>query len=86
MLSLHSACQARWLLSLREEVEPWKEKRREGLSPAPEWPVPRASTSGDHLQLAHPTPSVLSPFPFGHAHTHVPVLFFQMGGVAAVCP
>lgn len=64
------------------------EGKEEGgaLSPAPEWPVPRASTSGDHLQLAHPAPSVLIPFPFGHARTHVLILFFQMGEVAAVCP
>lgn len=47
------------------------------LSAVPEWPVPRATTSGDHLQLAHPAPSVLIPFPLAHAHFLI--LFFQMG-------
>lgn len=53
------------------------------LSAAPEWPVPRATTSGDHLQLAHPTPSVLVPLPL--VRTCVPISLFQMGEVATVC-
>lgn len=48
------------------------------LSTVPEWPVPRATTSGDHLQLAHPAPSVLIPFPLAHAHFLI--LFFLDGG------
>lgn len=38
----------------------------------PKWLVPRATTSGDHLQRAHPALSVLIPFP------HVHFLIFQM--------
>lgn len=51
----------------------WKRRRSDGrkrergsselLLTVPEWPVPRATTSGDHLQLAHPTSSILFPFP-----------------------
>ncbi|KAK5881405.1 hypothetical protein CesoFtcFv8_022209 [Champsocephalus esox] len=46
---------------------------------ASEWPVPRATTSGDHLQLAHPASSILVPFP--PAHAHFVAVFFQMGEV-----
>lgn len=43
VLCLHSLCQARWLLSLRQEVEQWEEKCKDGgpkpcqsgLSPEP---------------------------------------------------
>lgn len=43
VLCLHSLCQARWLLSQRQEVEQWEEKRKDGrpklcqsgLSPEP---------------------------------------------------
>jgi len=47
----------------------------ESPSTAPEWPVPRATTSGDSLQLAHPVSSSLSHL------ARVPFLtvFFQMG-------
>lgn len=49
---------------------------------APEWPVPRATTSGDHLQLVHPASSVRVPFPLAHAHFLTG--FFQMGEVGLV--
>lgn len=83
LLRFHCLCQARWLLSLKEEEERWKEKGKggsfESLSTVPEWPVPRATTSGDHLQLAHPASSILFPFPLAFS-----TVFFQMGEVAAV--
>ncbi|KAI4807655.1 hypothetical protein KUCAC02_027447 [Chaenocephalus aceratus] len=64
-----------------EEEERWKGKGKEGCVSrgltAPEWPVPRATTSGDHLQLAHPASSILVPFP--PAHAHFVAVFFQMG-------
>lgn len=41
-----------------------------------EWPVPRATTSGDHLLLAQPASSILA----APAHAHFLTLFFQMGG------
>ena len=72
LLHRHSLCQARWLMSLKEKEERWKEKGKEeeeggagSESPltAPEWPIPRAITSGDHLQLAQPASSILVPFP-----------------------
>lgn len=86
LLCLHSLCQARWLLSLRGEEERWKEKGKEGSSEspltAPEWSVPRATTSGDHLLLAYPASSAFVPFPLAHAHFLT--LFFQVGEVGEV--
>lgn len=71
LLRFHSLCQARWLLSLKEEEESWKETGEggsfESLSTVPEWPVPRAATSGDHLQLAFPASSILFPSPLSHS-------------------
>lgn len=63
-----SHCQARWLLSLQEEEERWKEKGKKGgrlelALTELEWPVPRAATSGDHLQLAPSASSLPSSFP-----------------------
>lgn len=86
LLCLHSLCQARWLLSLREEVERWKrggkKRGKEGSSEspltAPKWPVPRATTSGDHLQLAHAASSFFVLFPLANAHFLT--LFLDMGG------
>lgn len=82
LLRLHSLCQARWLLSLKEKEERWKGKGEGGSSEspltAPEWPVPRATTSGDHLQLARHASSIPVPFS-SRAHTFS-LLFFQMGG------
>lgn len=85
--TLHSLFQARWLLSPGERgggAMEGKRGRRGALSrplTAPEWPVPRATTSGDHLQLAHPASSIFPPSPSSpHAHAHFLTLFFQMRG------
>lgn len=61
-----SCCQARWLLSLREEEERWKEEGKGERSKLAltelEWSVPRAATSGDHQQLARTASSLPSSF------------------------
>lgn len=68
LLCLHSLCQARWLLSLSEEVEQWKEgssqQRQSGPSPEP----PHLETTCSWLTPL-PLSSFLSPlyalaFPF----------------------
>lgn len=77
---LHSLCQARWLLSLKGEEERWKEKGEGWSSESPltalEWPVPRATTSGDHLLLAQPASSIL----IALAHAHFSHSVFPDGG------
>lgn len=71
LLRLHSLCQARWLLSLREEVERWKEKWKEGNSqqcqsgPSPEPP---------HLET---TCSWLTPLPLSSSLSLLHTLTFS---------
>ncbi|MEQ2247234.1 hypothetical protein ILYODFUR_007251 [Ilyodon furcidens] len=82
-----SCCQARWLLSVQEEEERWKEKREGGSSEPSltglEWPVPRAATSGDHLQLAQTASSLPSSFP--HAYFLTPKWGKLEALVAGLC-
>lgn len=95
LLRLHSLCQARWLLSLSEEEERWKDGRMEGKGGSSESPLnsARVARPQSHHIWRPPAagsarfPPSFVPF-FCTAHAHFLTVFPDGGGVfgqAVIC-